>query len=45
MQVRVPMEAVCLIDKYSWMPMDKKLGDALLDRLARNMTVPLTVLR
>jgi len=43
--VRVPMEAVCLIDKYSWMPVDKGLGDQLLDRLARNMTVPLTVLR
>ena len=39
------MEAVCLIDKYSWMPVDKGLGDQLLDRLARNMTVPLTVLR
>ncbi len=43
--VRVPLESVCLIDKYSWLPLDRVLGDEMLERLARNRTVPLIVIK
>ena len=43
--VKVPMESVCLIDKYSWLELDRMVGDQLLARLAKNMTVPLVVIR
>merc|ERR1711981_389350 len=39
--VKVPQESVCLIDKYSWLETDKALGESLIARLAKNMTVPL----
>jgi len=43
--VKVPMECVCLIDKYSWLEAERSLGDRLLSRLAKNMTIPLVVVR
>lgn len=43
--VKVPLENVCLIDKYSWLETDKALGESLISRLAKNMTVPLAVIR
>lgn len=43
--IKVPLESVCLIDKYSWLELDPGLGDQLLARLAKNMTVPLVVIR
>ena len=42
---QVPLESVCLIDKYSWLELDKTLGEQLLSRLAKNLTVPLVVIR
>lgn len=42
---QVPLENVCLIDKYSWLETDKALGESLIARLAKNMTVPLAVIR
>jgi hypothetical protein len=42
---QVPLESVCLIDKYSWLEVEKNLGEDLLQRLAKNMTVPLVVIR
>jgi len=43
--MKVPLESVVLIDKYSWLEMERPLCDQLLDRLAKNMTVPLVVIR
>jgi len=43
--IKVPLESVCLIDKYSWLELDKLLGEQLLSRLAKNMTIPLAVIR
>ena len=43
--IRVPLEEVCLIDKYSWMEVEEGLGHELLHRLGRNLTVPLIVIR
>lgn len=43
--VRIPLEDVCLIDKYSWLPLDTRLGNELLSRMGKNLTVPLTVIR
>ena len=43
--VKVPMESVCLIDKYAWLELDRGLGDLLLSKLGKNMTVPLHVIR
>lgn len=43
--IQVPLENVCLIDKYSWLELDKALGDQMLARLAKNMTIPLAVIR
>jgi len=43
--LKVPLESVCLIDKYSWLELDRMVGDQLLARLAKNMTVPLVVIR
>merc|ERR1711962_1204566 len=43
--VKVALETVCLIDKYSWLETDRSLGDQLIARLAKNMTVPLAVIR
>ena len=42
---RCPLEDVCLIDKYSWLEMEGALGEELLGRLGRNLTVPLVVIR
>ena len=42
---QVPLESVCLIDKYSWLETERGLGDQLIARLAKNMTVPLAVIR
>ena len=44
-EFQVPLESVCLIDKYSWLELDKPLGEQLLSRLAKNMTIPLAVIR
>jgi len=41
--VRIPLEDVCLIDKYTWLPVD--FGDELLSRMGKNLTVPLNVIR
>lgn len=41
--VRIPLEDVCLIDKYTWLPID--FGDELLSRMGKNLTVPLNVIR
>ncbi len=43
--VRVPLESVCLIDKYNWLEVDVALGEELLARMGRNLTLPLVVLR
>jgi len=43
--VKVPLESVCLIDKYSWLEVERTVGESLLARLAKNMTVPLVVVR
>ena len=43
--IRVPLEEVCLIDKYSWMELEAALGQEMLTRLGRNLTVPLVVIR
>lgn len=43
--VKIPLESVCLIDKYTWMEVERGLGDHLISRLAKNMTVPLVVIR
>lgn len=43
--IKVPLESVCLIDKYSWLELERNLGEDLLQRLAKNMTVPLVVIR
>lgn len=42
---RVPLEEVYPIDKYSWVMVSKEVGDQLLSRLPRNLTVPLNVIR
>ena len=42
---QVPLESVCLIDKYSWLETERTLGDQLIARLGKNMTVPLAVIR
>lgn len=42
---KVPLEEVFPIDKYSWLMVNKDLGDRLLQRLPKNMTVPLHVIR
>merc|ERR1719318_187165 len=31
--LKVPLESVCLIDKYSWLELDRMVGDQLLARL------------
>lgn len=38
---RIPLEEVGIIDKYKWLEVPKQLGDDLLRRLPKNMTVPL----
>ena len=43
--IRVPLEEVVLIDKYAWLELDKALGDEILGRLGKNMTIPLAVIR
>ncbi|XP_069696563.1 8-oxo-dGDP phosphatase NUDT18-like isoform X2 [Periplaneta americana] len=42
---RKPLEEVGIIDKYTWLEVSKQLGDELLERLPKNMAVPLHVLR
>ena len=41
--VKTPQEDICLKDKYSWLQIDKNLGDKLLSRMGDNLTIPLTV--
>ena len=43
--VRVPLEEVCLIDKYSWLEINRSLGETTLGRLGKNLTIPLIVVR
>ena len=43
--VGVALEDVSLADKYAWLQVDKILGNSLLSRISKNMTVPLTVIR
>ncbi|XP_065581107.1 8-oxo-dGDP phosphatase NUDT18-like isoform X1 [Artemia franciscana] len=43
--VRVPLENVCLIDKYTWIELSQTVGDNYLKRMGKDMTVPLNVLR
>jgi hypothetical protein len=45
LSVKVPLESVCLIDKYSWLETERSLGDRLIGRLGKNMSVPLAVIR
>lgn len=45
LSIRVPLEEVVLIDKYAWLEIEKSLGQELLSRLGRNLTVPLAVIR
>ncbi|XP_014285989.1 8-oxo-dGDP phosphatase NUDT18 [Halyomorpha halys] len=42
---RVPLEDVFPIDKYTWLMLSKELGDQLLERLPKNMAIPLNVIR
>lgn len=42
---RVPLEEVYPIDKYSWAMVSRELEDQLKQRIPKNMTVPLRVLR
>ncbi|XP_054271900.1 8-oxo-dGDP phosphatase NUDT18-like [Macrosteles quadrilineatus] len=41
---RVPLEQVFPIDKYTWLMVGGGLGDKLIQRVPRNMTVPLHVI-
>uniref|UniRef100_A0A1B6CVH3 Nudix hydrolase domain-containing protein n=1 Tax=Clastoptera arizonana TaxID=38151 RepID=A0A1B6CVH3_9HEMI len=42
---KVPLEEVFPIDKYTWLMVNKDLGDRLLQRLPKNMSIPLHVIR
>lgn len=42
--VRIPLEEVCLIDKYSWKELEPALGEEVLSRMGKNLTVPLSVI-
>lgn len=41
---RVPLEEVFPIDKYTWLMVSRELGERLLQRVPRNLTVPLHVI-
>lgn len=43
--IRKALEDVPLIDKYSWVELPKQLGEDLLNRMGKNMIVPLNVIR
>ncbi len=44
--VRAPIEEVCLIDKYMWRQVeDAMLGGRIMERLGKNRTIPLVVIR
>jgi len=43
--VRQPLEEVYLIDKYSWKEMNTVLGEDMIQRIGKNMTIPLHVIR
>ncbi|XP_047500922.1 8-oxo-dGDP phosphatase NUDT18-like [Penaeus chinensis] len=43
--IRKALEEVPLIDKYSWVELPKPLGEDLLNRMGKNMIVPLNVIR
>lgn len=43
--IRKALEDVPLIDKYSWVELPKSLGEELLNRMGKNMIVPLNVIR
>lgn len=42
---RVPLEEVFPIDKYTWLQVNNELGDKILSRLPKSMTIPLNVIR
>jgi len=43
--VRQPLEEIFIIDKYSWKPTNSALGEELISRVGKNLTVPLHVIR
>ncbi|CAL8110179.1 unnamed protein product [Orchesella dallaii] len=43
--VRQPLEEVYLIDKYSWKEVSNAVGDEITQRIGKNMTIPLHVIR
>ncbi|RZF40855.1 hypothetical protein LSTR_LSTR003365 [Laodelphax striatellus] len=45
MAFRVPLEEVYPIDKYTWFQVNSNLGEKILSRMPRGMTVPLNVIR
>ena len=46
LSVRAPLEEACLIDKYSWREVtDDDLGQRVMARLGKNLTIPITVIR
>jgi len=43
--VRQPLEDVVIIDKYEWKEVGSSVGEELLRRMGKNLTVPLHVIR
>ena len=43
--IKKALEDVPLIDKYSWFEVSKPVAEDLLSRMAKNMIVPLNVIR
>lgn len=43
--VRAALEDVHLIDDYTWLELSTGVGNAILDRVSKNMTTPLNVIR
>lgn len=43
--IRLPIEEISLIDKYSWLPVREDVAANLLSRMGKYRTVPLNVLR
>lgn len=42
--VRSALEDISLIDSYTWLELSTGVGNAILDRVSKNMTVPLNVI-
>ena len=42
--VRTALEDASLVDGYTWLELSSGVGNAILDRVAKNMTVPLNVI-